>query len=184
VTTWKAMTSDQLAADEPAYQHTPTSRAVLLSLVPVICPVEAHGLAEAIVDHMALTLGAAPALLRKGFGAGLATYDLGAIPRYARRARHLTGDKAEKYFASWAHGFTPLHRQLAAALNQLMSLSCYEQPAMTERVGYRVAPWIEEVTKKRLAVFKDDVRKQEEQILAPDPLRPGVFVGRRKKVGG
>jgi len=184
MTTWKAMTSDQLAPDEAAYQHTPTSRAVLLSLVPVICPPEAHGLADAIVDHMALTLGAAPALLRKGFGAGLATYDLGALPRYGKRARNLTGDKAEKYFESWAHGITPIHKQLAAALNQLMSLSCYEMPEMTARVGYRVAPWIEEVTKKRLSVFKDDVRKQDEQILAPDPLRPGIYVGKRKKAGG
>ena len=57
-------------------------------------------------------------------------------------------------------------------LNQLMSMSCYEQPAMMERVGYHVGPWIEEVTKKRLAVFSDDIRKQEASILAPDPLRP------------
>ena len=123
-------------------------------------------------------------MLRRGFGAGMATYDLGALLRHGKRARSLTGAAAETYFESWLHGITPLHRQLAAALNQLMSLSCYEMPEMAERVGYRVAPWIEDVTRKRLSVFKDDVRKQEEQILAPDPLRPGVYVGRRKKVGG
>ncbi len=185
MTTWAAMTRDQARpGDEAAlYQHSPTSRAVLLSLVPVICPPEAAACADAIVDHMALTLGAAPALLRKGFGAGLATYDLGALPRYRKRARSLTGAAAERYFEAWQHGFTPLQRQLAAALNQLMSLSCYEMPEMAERVGYRVGPWIEEVTKKRLSVFKDDVRKQEAQILAPDPLRPGVFVGKRRKAG-
>ena len=157
---------------------------MLLSLVPVICPQEAAPYAEGIVDHMALTLGAAPPILRKGFGAGMLTYDLQALPRYRRRARTLTGDAAERYFESWMHGITPIHRQLAAALNQLMSLSCYEQPAMTERLGYHVGPWIEEVTKKRLTVWKDDVHKQEAQILAPDPLRPGIFVGKRQKVGG
>jgi len=164
---------------EPVYRHSPTSRAVLLSLVPVICPPEAFELADAIVDHLALTLGAAPAMLRRGFGAGLATYDLGALPRYRRRARHLTGDAADRYFESWTHGITPVQRQLARALNQLMSLACYEQPAITERLGYRPAPWIEEVTKKRLTVYRDDVRRQDAQILAPDPLRPGVFVGHR-----
>jgi len=188
VTTWEAMTRAQSPeTDEPTYRHSATTRAVLRSLVPVICPPEATPYADAIVDHMALTLGAAPAIIRKGFGAGMLTYDLGALPRYRKRARNLTGDAAERYFASWQDGLTPIHRQLAGALNQLMSLSCYEHPAMAERVGYRVGPWIEEVTKKRLSVFKDDVRKQYEQILAPDPLRPGVVVGKRKpdmKVGG
>ena len=62
--------------------------------------------------------------------------------------------------------------QFARALNQLVSMSCYEQPAMMERCGYRPEPWIEEVRKKRLTVFADDIKKQDAQILAPDPLRP------------
>jgi hypothetical protein len=184
MTTWASMTRDQAAADGTEYRHSETGRAVLRSLVPVICPAEAEVCADAIVDHVALTLGAAPALLRKGFGAGLATYDLGALPRYRKRARFLTGDAAERYYASWEHGPTPIHTQFARALNQLMSLGCYEQPAMMEKVGYRVGPWMEEVTRKRLTVFAADVRKQETQILAPDPLRPGIYVGRRKKAGG
>ena len=62
-------------------------RAVLRSLVPVMCPPEAVPLADAIVDHIELTLGAAPPLLGRGFAAGLHAYDLGALPRYLRRAR-------------------------------------------------------------------------------------------------
>ena len=155
-----------------SYSHSPTARAVLRSLVPVICPPEAAPLADAIVDHMALTIGALPPLMANGLAAGLVTYDLGALPRYLRRAQALTPDKAEAYYASWEHGLTPLHVQFARALNQLMSLSCYEQPEMMEAVGYRPAGWIEKVTKKRLTVFADDVRKQDAQVLAPDPLRP------------
>jgi hypothetical protein len=49
-----------------------------------------------------------------------------------------------------------------------------------ERVGYRPAPWIAEVTHHRLTVFRDDVRRQDAQILAPDPLRPGVRVKRER----
>jgi hypothetical protein len=168
-------------ARDEAYAHSETSRAVLRSLVPVICPPEALALGEAIVDHMALTLGASPVLIQRGFAAGLATYDLGAVPRHRRRARSLAPESAERYFASWEHGPTPLHRQLAHAINQLMSLACYEQPAMMERVGYRPAPWIEEVTRRRLTVHRDDVRRQDLQVLAPDPLRPGVRVARLRK---
>src|SRR3954467_4944940 len=118
---------DREAADggrmiDPApYEHTKIGRKVLVSLVPVICAPEYAHLADAIVDHLALTLGASPPLLRKGFDAGLLTYDLGAIPFHGRRAHKLTGEPAERYFASWEHGPTPLHTQLARALNQLMS---------------------------------------------------------------
>lgn len=167
---------EQKPAQEPAYRHSETARAVLRSLVPVICPSEAHPLADAIVAHMALTLGASPPLVRRGFATGLVTYDLGALPRHRRRARALPPEAAERYYASWEHGPTPLHVQLARALNQLMSLSCYEQPEMMERVGYRPGPWIDEVRRKRLAVYADDVRRQQAAILAPDPLRPGVRV--------
>jgi hypothetical protein len=164
-----------------AYDHSPTGRAVLRSLVPVICPPEAHALADAIVDHMALTMGASPPLLRRALGAGLVTYDLGALPFHRRRAHRLSPAAAERYYASWEHGPTPLHVQFARGINQLMSLSCYEQPAMLERVGYRPGPWIEQVRHKRLTVFREDVRRQDAQILAPDPLRPDLFVGRRQK---
>jgi len=159
-----------------AYRHSRTARAVLRSLVPVICPPEAALLGDAIVEHMGLTLGASPAMLQRGLATGLVAYDLGALPRYARRARSLTGEAAERYYVSWAHGPTPLQRQLARGINQLMSLSCYEQPEMMERLGYRPAPWIAEVTQRRLTVYRDDVQRQDAQILAPDPLRPGVRV--------
>jgi hypothetical protein len=162
------------------YRHSPTTRAVLRSLVPVICPPEAAPFGDAIVEHMALTLGASPAVLQRGLATGLVAYDLGALPRYARRARSLRGDHAERYYVSWADGPTPLHRQLARGINQLMSLSCYEQPQMMERLGYRPGPWIAEVTLRRLTVYRDDARRQDAQILAPDPLRPGVRVKRER----
>jgi len=156
------------------YRHTETARKVLHSLVPVICPPEAHELADAIVDHMELTFSATPPLLARGLAAGFATYDLGSLPRYFKRAHALPVEKAERYYDSWVHGITPVHKQFAQVLNQMMSLSCYEQPKMMDAIGYRVAPYIEEVKKKRLAVYSDDVKKQAERILAPDPLRPAT----------
>ena len=160
------------------YRHTETARKVLHSLVPVICPPEAAPIADAIVHHMELTFSETPSLVQRALAAGFLTYDVGALPRYLRRAHTLPPDKAERYYESWAHGPTPVHKQFAQVLNQLMSLSCYEQPAIMESIGYRVGPWIEQVTKKRLTVYADDVRKQAAQILAPDPLRPS----RKKEV--
>jgi len=165
------------------YKHSRTSRAVLRSLVPVICPPEAQPLAEAIIDHMALTFAASPPLVRRALAAGLATYDLGALPRFRKRARYLSPEQAERYYQSWDHGITPLHVQFARALNQLMSLSCYEQPELHDRVGYRPAPWIAEVNRKRLQQFPADVRRQEAATLAPDPLRPGFNIRSHHKVG-
>ena len=163
-----------------AYRHSATGRAVLRSLVPVICPPEAIALGDAIVEHMEPTIAASPVAIQRGLAIGLVLYDVSALPRYVRRARALTGERAERYYAWWYDGPTPVHRQLARGINQLMSLACYEQPAMMERLGYVPAPWIEEVTRHRLTVFRDDVRRQDEQILAPDPLRPGVRVKRER----
>lgn len=148
------------------------SKRVLRSLVPVICPPAAEPYGDAIVDEMVLTLEASGPLMSRAFEAGLLAYDLGSLPRFGKRAHKLTGEAAERYYESWEHGLTPMHVQFARALNQIMSMACYEQPAMMESVGYRVGPWIEEVKQKRLTVYADDVKKQEEQILAPDPLRP------------
>ncbi len=153
---------------------------VLRSLVPVICPPEAEPYADDIVAHMCLTIAASPPMLAKALTAGLLAYDLGAVLRYRQRAHKLTGESADRYYASWEHGFTPMHVQFARGINQLMSLSCYEQPAMMESSSYHPGPWIEEVTKKRLTVFADDIKKQDAQIIAPDPLRKNA-AGKAKK---
>lgn len=167
------------------YQHPPLVRRVLESLVPVVCPPEATalGLGADIVDHVALTMSVVPPLFRRGLIMGLTTYDLGALawlPGRGRRAHQLPPALAERYFARWEHGFTPVERELAKAVGQLLKFGCYEQPAMLERLGYRPQQWIEEVKRRRLTVYGDDVRRAEAAILTPDPLRPPV---RHKGVG-
>lgn len=163
-------------SDFPDFKLSETGRKVAHSLVPVICPPRFVHLADPIVATFELTIGASPLLLRKGVSAGFATYDLGALPRYRERAHHLTGDAAERYFSSWEHGITPIHVQFARALNQLLSLACYEVPEVLDAIGYRPAEWMDQVTRKRLTVYASEVRKQEVQILAPDPLRPGFRI--------
>jgi hypothetical protein len=149
-----------------------TARAVLRSLVPVVCPPEATALAGAIVDHVLLGIDSMPAALHHGFYAGLVTYDLAALPRYRKRAQALTGAAAEAYFVRWEHSRIVVFAELARTLNRVLSLSCYEMPEMTAAIGFHPAAWIERTKARRLAVYSDDIRKQAEQILAPDPLRP------------
>jgi hypothetical protein len=152
------------------------AHAVLRSLVPVVCPPEAAPHADSITDRVVRMIATTPPLVGRALALGLATYDVGALLRHRRRARSLSGAAAERYFASWEHGPTPLHREFARAVNQLVTMSCYEEPAMMEAVGYRPAPWIAEVRRRRLTVYADDVRRQEQQVLAPDPLRPNAVV--------
>jgi hypothetical protein len=159
-----------------------TARAVLRSLVPAVCPPEAGALAGAIAEHVLLGIDSMPSALRHGFYAGLVTYDLGALPRHRRRARALTGAAAEAYFAGWERSRVPLFAELAHTLNRVLSLSCYEQPEMAAAIGFHPAAWIERSRTRRLAVYSDDIRKQAEQILAPDPLRPSVL-GPRSSAG-
>lgn len=161
------------------YQHPALVRRILEGLVPVICPPDAMelGLGADIVDHVGLMMGVIPPLFRSGLIAGLITYDTSAMlwpPARGRRAHQLPPDLAERWFERWEHGFTPVQRELAKAIAQLVKLGCYEQPAMQERLGYRPAQWIEEVKRRRLTVYGDDVRRAEAAVIAPDPLRPPI----------
>lgn len=161
-----------------AYQHPPVVRRVWESLVPVICPSEAVelGLGADIVDHTALTMGALPTRFRQGLVLGIYTYDLGALvflPGRATRAHKLSRELAERYWLSWLHGPTPVHRQLAIALKQLLTLAHYEQPAAQERLGYRPTEWIDKVKKRRLEVYGAEVERHQQSLIAADPL-PGV----------
>jgi hypothetical protein len=158
-----------------SFQFNSTSRAVLRSLVQVIAPAKYQHLASDIIDHVQSTLAPSGPVLHAAFELGLRTYDLGALPLYRKRAQNLVGDAADHYFEKWEHGPGPCF-QLARGLNQLMSLATYEQPFVKHQIGYEVEAWIEQVKRKRLTVFRDEIRQQDAQIIAPDPLRPGVRV--------
>jgi hypothetical protein len=160
---------------------TATMRKVLASLVPVICPPEAAtlGIEADIVEHVGLSVSALPPLLQRGLALGLATYDLAALPRFRRRAHKLAPAEAERHFLSWLHGLTPMQRQMAIAVKQLLALAHYEHPRVQEAMGYRPTQWIEKVKRRRLELYADDIGRHQASLIAPDPL-PGVRSHRRK----
>ena len=162
-----------------SYQHPPQVRRLLESLVAVVCPPEAVelGLTAAIVDHVQLTMGALPAPFRAGLVVGLTTYDLSSVAWPAargKRAHQLSPELADRWFLRWEHGWTPIEREMTKAVGQLLKLACYEQPEMQARLGYTPAAWIDQVKRRRLDVYGDDVRQAEAAITAPDPLRPRI----------
>lgn len=168
-----------------AFPHPPYVRKVLRALVPVVCPpaVVELGIEDAVVDHVGATMTTIPPVLLRGLYAGLRAYDLGArihFPARGRRAIQLDGEVADGYFHSWLHGPTLLHRQLATRVMQMMVLAYYEQPAVLDRLGYTPGAWIDEVTRRRLKVYGDDVARAAARITAPDPLRPGAGVKKER----
>jgi hypothetical protein len=164
------------------YVHATTTARVLHSLVPVMCPPEAIGLASDIVDHVALTMSALPTTFRRALVTGIYSYDALAIawrPGGRRRAHRLPPDLADRYYDSWEHGPTPAHQQFAKGVGQLIKLGCYEQPAMQAAIGYTPQAWIDQVKRRRLEVYRGEIDRHQASVIAPDPLRPGVHLKER-----
>lgn len=165
------------------YQHTATVRRVLHHLIGVVCPPQAAelGIVDDIANHMGEMMAALPGLMRQGMIAGIITYDFGAMvfgPSRGKRAHQLSVAAGTQYFETWLHGPTPIHKQLGKAFMQLLNLGYYEHPRVQAELGYTPAAWIDQVTKRRLTKFKDVIAKREVDIIAADPLRPGINLAR------
>ena len=169
------------------YQHSAAVRRVVHHLVGVLCPPDAAelGIVDDVANHMGEMMAALPAIMRQGLVAGILTYDVGALAFRSgfARAHQLSMADANRYFDSWLHGPTPLHKQLAKTFMQLLNLAYYEHPKVQAAIGYTPTEWIEKVTKKRLTVFKDVIAKRETEMIAPDPLRPGVSIHSAARAG-
>ena len=168
-----------------SFAHPAHVRRTLRALVPVICPPEVAelGIEDDVVDHVGGTMATVPPMLLRGLYLGLGVYDLGARiypPARGKRAHQLTGEVADGYFNSWLHGPTLIHRQLATRIMQMMALAYYEHAAVMAKLGYTPGAWIDEVTRRRLKVYGDDVARAASRVTVPDPLRPGS--GRKERI--
>jgi hypothetical protein len=162
---------------DSAYRHSPRTRRILAGLIPAACPPEALtlGLEQAIVDHVELSMRSLPAPVRAALLSGLLAYDAGALARHGRRSCRLDAERAQRYFAAWRHGLAPM-REFAKAIKGLLCLAHYEMPAVQESLGYTPEAWIDAVKRRRLAAYRDDIRRHEERLLEPEPLSglPGL----------
>jgi choline dehydrogenase-like flavoprotein len=154
------------------------ARRALRALAPIICPPDAGepGLVEAILDHVALTLGAFPAGPRGVILGGLYLFDLAAAlrPPYGRPFSRLPPGAARRYFHGW---WTSRHggaRRVAVGLKGLLALGYYEQPAVLRALEYDPAAWIAATALRRRALWAAEIAAQERLTRAPDPLRAPV----------
>jgi hypothetical protein len=168
-----------------AYRHPPRVRALLESLVGVACPPEALelSLAGAIADHVELSMRSLPAPVRAGLLAGMAAYELSAVAwpgGSARPASALDARRARRWFELWRRSPIGLQREFIKGLGGLLCLAHYEMPAIKQRIGYTPEAWIDTVTRRRLEVYADDIRRHDESLVRPDPL-PGLADAARAK---
>jgi hypothetical protein len=166
-----------------AYAHSPRVRRLLRSLVPIVCPPEAErlGVVDAVVDHVALSMRAFPAPLRRALLLGLTTYDVSAAgwPRArGRTASKLPRQRAAEWYALWWHSRLMPQRELAKAVKALMAIAYYEQPRVQADLGYAPQAWIDKVKRRRLDVYGEAIGKHERALIEPDPL-PSSLAARR-----
>jgi hypothetical protein len=159
------------------------ARAVLASLVPVVCPQGAArlGLTDWLVDHAELSAGSFPAAVRQALIVGLTTYDLSAAawPRArGRTASRLRGDAAAAWFRLWWRSRLPPQRELSRAVKSILALAYYEAPAVQAEMGYTPQAWIDQVKRRRLEVHGEAIERHDRSLLAPDPL-PSSLAARR-----
>lgn len=169
------MTEPTLAA----YRHPRAVRRLLSTLVPVVCPPDATelGIVDDVVDHAELSIASFGPLIRASLVAGALTYDASARlwpPARGRRAAALGPELGSRWFHTWWTSPIGVQREFAHGVKSLLCLGYYEMPAVKAKLRYDPDAWIERVKRYRLRVYQEDIRRHQEELLAPDPLRPAA----------
>lgn len=178
------MTEPTLAA----YRHPRAVRRVFASLVRVACPPDAAelGIVDDVVHHAELSIASFGPLFRSSLVAGTLTYDDSARfwpPARGRRATALGPELSARWFRTWWKSPLGIQREFARGVKSLLCLGYYEMPAVKEKLGYTPDAWIERVKRYRLQVYQDDIRRHEEELVAPNPLRPAAGDPEERRAG-
>jgi len=154
------------------YAHSKFTTQALRGFIAVACPPDADelGITDDIIAHLELSFRSLPGMIRRGLITGLATYELGAVPFYRRRASKLSADKRQRYFDNWRRSAIPVRSEFIKGLKGLLCMAYYEQDAVKQQIDYVPERWIEKKTRYRLQVFRDDITAHERALIEPDPL--------------
>lgn len=150
-------------------------RKLVRSLVPVTCPARyaTPAVTAQVVDDAERFVRTLPAAFRLGLTAGLTAYEVlsVAVPSHrGARASRLSEDQARAWYDAWAHGPLGVQRLFAYGLKGVIAGAFYEQESVRQAIGYTPDDWTHRVTRKRLAVYGDDIARHEASLFERDPL--------------
>jgi hypothetical protein len=147
-----------------------------------------HHRTDRVLDEFELMLGAMAPGARKGLIAAFVTLDQGArlYPRSrGRRFSLLDDETAEAYVRALLarHGIAGL---VARRVKGVLVMCYYELPPVQREIGYDPAPFIAEVSRRRLASYGPEIRageaavtmrseqiRAEQKLLDAEPRQPG-----------
>ena len=144
------------------WELSPRHRDTLADLVPVVCPASVAGAwdHERLVDEVEAILATLSPQARLPVLVAIDVFALSSL--FGRR------DVAERFEAWWSSPVA-LHRGVAKVLKALIVLPAFEHPAVTERLGYDSAAWVERRRAEWLRDHADDARRHRELLLTRAP---------------
>jgi hypothetical protein len=137
--------------------------------------VEELGLVDAIVDQMELSMRSVPTFVRASLLAGITGYELASTVwpgNWGRPASKLDRARAIRYYDAWRKSPIRLQKEFIKGLKGLLCMGYYEMPQVKEQLGYTPDAWVTKVTRRRLEVYGDEIRRHEAELFTPDPLPP------------
>jgi len=135
------------------------TRRVVTRLVEVACPPDdLASVSAAVVDDVITHVGILPPLARRGIGPMLRLFDqLARVRNGGRRFARLDDDRAQAYLEHVLVDRSGPVALVVRLVKGLAVLSYYEQPAVTNRMGYDPAGYVAQVTARRRATYGLDV---------------------------
>jgi hypothetical protein len=166
------MNDDGTLAD---FRLSAGARRTLGPLARIVCTdeIESLGLTCAVLDHYELSLRSFPAYLRLGLVVGCWLFEWVAVLLPSSRGSRfssLTRAQQDAYFRRWWSHPVFAIRQIAAGMKRLLALAYWDHPTVRARLEYHPERWIAEVAARRLRDYGDEVKRQDQMVLEPNPL--------------
>ena len=147
----------------------------MIRFAELVCPPEGRARIRDVLAEFELLVGALPPGSRRALAAAFLAFDRGARLYPRSRGRRFTGlgdGAADAYLAALLARPGPAGNA-ARKLKSLVAMCYYELAEVKEELGYRPAPYIAEVSRRRLDSYGAEIRAGEALGLAPDPPRAG-----------
>jgi len=130
-----------------------------------------HHRTDRVLAEFEAMLGALAPAAAKALGKAIVALDQGArlYPRArGRRLTQLDDDTAEAYVRAWL-ARPGSGGELVRRIRSLVVMCYYELPPVQREIGYQPAPYIEAVSRRRLASYGPQIRAGEAAVTAGSP---------------